>query len=80
MLEEFKKHIDINFNNLKENHFLLACSGGVDSVVLVYLCRALNLNFSIAHCNFQLREKESDIDEDFVRKLAKKTKCRNPCN
>ncbi|QWX85060.1 tRNA lysidine(34) synthetase TilS [Cellulophaga sp. HaHaR_3_176] len=72
MLEEFKKHIDINFNNLKENHFLLACSGGVDSVVLVYLCRALNLNFSIAHCNFQLREKESDIDEDFVRKLAKK--------
>lgn len=71
MLEEFKKHIDTNFSNLKEKHFLLACSGGVDSVVLVHLCSALNLKFSIAHCNFQLRDVESDLDEKFVINLAK---------
>jgi tRNA(Ile)-lysidine synthase len=70
MLNEFKNHIATNFNNLKEHSFLLACSGGIDSVVLAHLCNELNLNFVVAHCNFNLREDESDLDEQFVRDLA----------
>ena len=70
MLEEFKKHIASNFSNLMEHEFLLACSGGIDSVVLAHICHVLNLNFSIAHCNFKLRGKESDADEKFVEELA----------
>jgi tRNA(Ile)-lysidine synthase len=51
---------------------LLACSGGVDSVVLCDLLFKNNFNFSIAHCNFQLRGKESDADEIFVKSLGEK--------
>ena len=49
---------------------ILAVSGGVDSVVLADMCKKAFYNFSIAHCNFQLRGKESERDEMFVRAMA----------
>ena len=55
-------------NPHKECNFVLAISGGVDSMVLANLFLINNLNFSIAHCNFQLRGKESDGDELFIKK------------
>lgn len=58
-------------NNLKSNiDYWIACSGGVDSVVLVRLFKELNKNFGILHCNFNLRGKDSEVDEEFVRGLA----------
>ncbi len=62
----------------KENLFspkdklLLAVSGGIDSVVLCELCKQGGYDFSIVHCNFQLRADESDKDEEFVRSLGEK--------
>ncbi|MGP1993620.1 tRNA lysidine(34) synthetase TilS [Zobellia laminariae] len=70
MLEEFQKHIEINFQNLIKDKFLLACSGGLDSTVLVDLCAKSKLDFTIAHCNFNLRGDASNVDEEFVRNLA----------
>jgi len=55
-------------NPYKECNFVLAISGGVDSMVLANLFLINNLKFSIAHCNFQLRGKESDDDELFIKK------------
>ena len=55
-------------NPYKECNFVLAISGGIDSMVLANLFLINNLNFSIAHCNFQLRGKESDDDELFINK------------
>lgn len=52
------------------NHFLVAVSGGMDSVVLCSLCKEARLAFSMAHGNFQLRGGESDRDEAFVKELA----------
>jgi tRNA(Ile)-lysidine synthase len=49
---------------------LAAVSGGVDSVVMCRLLYEAKIPFAIAHCNFQLRGKESDGDEDFVEALA----------
>ncbi|MDO6602070.1 tRNA lysidine(34) synthetase TilS [Arenibacter palladensis] len=71
MLENFRNHIDLYFPHLKEGKFLLACSGGLDSVVLAHLCASYKLDFSLAHCNFKLRGEESDKDEDLVRTLGK---------
>ena len=63
----------LNTNLFKKNEkLLLAISGGVDSVVLAHLLKEENYNFSFAHCNFKLRGKESEKDEAFCRKLAKK--------
>ena len=71
MLSRFKDHIEKKFSFLREKKLLVACSGGVDSVVLVHLMKELNFNLAIAHCNFSLRGKESDGDEMFVIGLAK---------
>lgn len=70
MLKVFKEHIENYFPQLQEQKFLLACSGGIDSMVLVDLCVRSGLNFALAHCNYRLRGKESDGDEKFVRETA----------
>ena len=72
MLEAFKKHIENSFPELLDNHFIIACSGGLDSVVLTELCHQAGLQFSLAHCNFSLRGIASDGDEHFVRDLGER--------
>ena len=73
MLQKFKEHIHINFPFLKDKKLLIAISGGLDSVVLTHLLFELNFTTSLAHCNFQLRKKESDLDEEFVKLLSQKS-------
>lgn len=72
MFSEFQKHIEKNFPDIFQGRLLVALSGGIDSVVLCVLLKKMNLNLFLAHCNFQLRQKESDEDAFFVEKFAKK--------
>lgn len=72
MLEAFKNHIENIFPELRENHFMIASSGGLDSMVLIELCQEAELQFSLAHCNFRLRGQESKGDEDFLHEYASK--------
>jgi tRNA(Ile)-lysidine synthase len=72
MLERLKLHIDKNLPFLKGKKLLIACSGGLDSVVLTYLFNDLGFETGLAHCNFLLRGTESDEDELFVADLAEK--------
>ncbi|MBK5212337.1 MAG: tRNA lysidine(34) synthetase TilS [Flavobacteriaceae bacterium] len=71
MLARFKKNIETVFPFLIGKKLLVACSGGVDSVVLTHLMKELDFEIALAHCNFSLRGKESDGDEMFVIGLAK---------
>lgn len=70
MIEKFKSHLSNNFPFLKGKKLLLATSGGLDSMVMAHLFQALDNEFAIAHCNFQLRGMESFGDQKFVQDFA----------
>jgi len=55
----------------REDKLILGISGGADSVCLMHVFLELGYSFELAHCNFNLREEESDADEYFVKDLAK---------
>ena len=67
MFDSFIKFIEER--QLFEQHqkILLAISGGIDSMVLLYLFEKSGYEYGIAHCNFNLRGEESNEDEHFVR-------------
>lgn len=54
----------------KKDKLLVAVSGGIDSMTLGYILQNLSYAFDIAHMNFRLRGKDSDEDEEFVRRWA----------
>lgn len=62
----------IQDNNLFEvnDKILLTVSGGRDSMLMTYLLAKAGYQIAIAHCNFQLRDVESDLDENLVRDFA----------
>ena len=70
MLEEFKHYVVDQGLFTKRDGLLLALSGGVDSVVLFELLVSAGYHFQCAHVNYQLRGKDSDQDEAFVKRLC----------
>ena len=72
MLNQFRKYISDNHLINTGDRVLVALSGGVDSMVLAELLRREGYNIAFAHCNFHLRGKESDGDEQFVREYAER--------
>ena len=70
MLQKTKDNLSAvpNINKVK---FLLTVSGGMDSMALLYAFKELKLNFGVAHCNFQLRGEESNLDEALVTNSCK---------
>lgn len=67
MLDKFLQNIERKSLIKPEQKVLLAISGGIDSMVMLHLFEKSDFEFGIVHCNFQLRGKESDGDEQFVR-------------
>ena len=54
----------------KDAGFILAVSGGADSISMLHAFKYLNLKILVLHCNFSLRGKESDMDEQFVKRFC----------
>ncbi|WP_410220276.1 tRNA lysidine(34) synthetase TilS [Pedobacter sp.] len=69
-VNEFLQFISQNQLFNSNDKVLLAVSGGKDSVLMAYLFKQAGFNFSIAHCNFNLRGEEAKRDEAFVKFLA----------
>jgi tRNA(Ile)-lysidine synthase len=55
-----------------EKSFLLAVSGGLDSMVLAHIFIKLEIKFTIAHCNYKLRGNDSEEDYKLVKNFCKK--------
>jgi tRNA(Ile)-lysidine synthase len=70
MVNAFIQHIGSKSLLIPSKTYLLACSGGLDSVCLGELISLASIPFEVAHMNFQLRGKESDEDEAFVLQWA----------
>ena len=49
----------------KSHRYLVALSGGADSVCLLLTLKDLGYDVEAVHCNFKLRGKEADRDEQF---------------
>lgn len=69
-VKNFIDFIERNVLFNRDSNILAAVSGGMDSVVMVHLLKAAGYQFSIAHCNFQLRGDEALSDQQFVKDLA----------
>ena len=52
--------------------YIVALSGGADSVALTHVLLAMGVHVECAHCNFHLRGAESDRDEMFCVDLCSK--------
>lgn len=62
-----------NLVNLPEKHtYLLAVSGGADSMVLAWLFHDLGLNFEVAHINYKLRDEDAELDQKVVENFCEK--------
>lgn len=72
LLDEFEGYVKDNELFTHEDKLLLTVSGGVDSMVMMSLVAAAGYRFGVAHCNFQLRGKESDEDEVLVQREAER--------
>lgn len=75
-MEKFIRRIEdyIKRNSLldKKRKYLVALSGGADSVALLLTLRELDYQIEACHCNFQLRGLESERDEQFCVQLCEK--------
>jgi len=57
--------------NKVSDSLLIGVSGGIDSMVLLHILHSLEYKIAIAHCNFNLRGSESDLDQNLVELFAK---------
>lgn len=64
----FSTNVEHKLNIHKK--YALACSGGMDSMVLFHLLVRQGYQFVVLHCNFMLRGEDSIADEQFVKSVC----------
>ncbi len=69
--EQFQYHLGMLLPDFRQENFLLAVSGGADSMVLLWLFDALNLSFEVAHVNYRLRGEDSEGDQQLVERFCR---------
>ena len=72
MVERVSKYILQHHLMEMDKKYLLALSGGADSVCLLLILKQLGYSIEAVHCNFHLRGEESDRDEQFCVSFCEK--------
>ena len=72
-IESIVRKFIIHHNLFKSRgRYIVALSGGADSVALLFILQQLGVSVSAAHCNFHLRGEESERDEQFCVNLCER--------
>lgn len=71
-IDSVKNYIHQNHLLLSDKKYIVALSGGADSVCLLLVLQQLGYTVEAAHCNFHLRGPESDRDEKFCVDLCQR--------
>lgn len=74
---KFEQHLESLVSFPHQKKWLVAVSGGLDSMTLLHLMLHSKLTISVAHCNFGLRADASEQDAVFVQDFC--TKHQIPC-
>jgi tRNA(Ile)-lysidine synthase len=69
---KFEQQLASLVSEHSQKKWLIAVSGGLDSMVLLHLMLELKLNIAVAHCNFGLRAEASDADASLVSTFCHK--------
>ncbi len=72
MINEFNNFINSLIPNARDKKYLLAVSGGIDSMVMLYLFQQSKLSFTVANINFKLRGNEADKEAIFIKEYCDK--------
>ena len=70
LLQQFNEFVNQKQLIKPSDKLLLAVSGGIDSMVLLHLCKNAGHQFSVAHVNFKLRAAAADADQALVMQIC----------
>lgn len=70
-IKNFKENLTLLTEDILSKKFLLAVSGGADSMVLAHCFIESGLPFEIAHVNYHFREEDSNLDQRLVEDFCK---------
>lgn len=73
-LLKFQNLFEQMLHQPQQKTYLLAVSGGVDSMVLADLFQVSGFNFHMAHINYHLRNEDSNLDQKLVSDFCQKHK------
>lgn len=65
-VDNFQNQLKNIVDSPENRSYLLAVSGGADSMVLAHCFNDLGIHFQIAHINYKLRGEDSDLDQKTV--------------
>lgn len=69
-MSDFEKNIENKLQRHRENNLFVACSGGLDSMTILFILNKLKFNVTALHVNYQLRGQDSEDDAALVKKFC----------
>lgn len=76
-MNDLETHINSFLVNDSTSRYFVACSGGVDSMVLLHILHKLGKRVSALHVNYLLRGDDSEADQELVERTCKEKQI--PC-
>ena len=68
-MNKIEAHIAEFCSNHQLARYFVACSGGVDSMVLLHILHKLGKTVSAVHVNYMLRSEDSEKDQEIFRDI-----------